>query len=88
MGLTHQDKALLSVLKEDCGLTTGQVACLVSGSVSDGRERSAEIRSRLMGLREDGLVDYLFSEKVICWIRTPAGSEAVKGEMLMWARGQ
>jgi hypothetical protein len=77
--LTSTTAALLKVLSEDGGFTTGRVSELAQNISYGGnnRQRSGAIRAWLMELKQQGLVVFLDDQKPICWKRTQAGSRAL-----------
>lgn len=78
--LTSTTAPLLAVLSPEAGLTTGWVSDMaqVSYSRDNRRARSHAIRSWLLGLKSQGLVDYLDEQKPVCWKITPAGRAALE----------
>lgn len=78
--LTSTTAALLAVLDETAGFTTGQISRHGKfGYCSDNnRQRSGAVRAWLIGLRRQGLVDFLDDQKPVCWKLTPAGTTALE----------
>ena len=74
--LVEHEYAILAVLDEDGGITTGQVSqsAQLSYCAHNARMRSGAVRSWLVGLQREGLVAPLDDEKPICWVRTAAGT--------------
>lgn len=76
--LTPTERQILSVLDERGGLPTGRVAKLVPDKLDIGAQRySRDMRMALTSLCGRGLVDRLDDQKPVCWVRTPAGTEAL-----------
>ena len=77
--LTSHTRAILDVLDEVGGFTTGQVSlrAKISYGVNNRRSRSLAIRTWLIGLMKDGYVELLDDQKPDCWKRTAAGTAAL-----------
>ena len=81
--LTETERRILSALGEWWGSTTGDVASRVDPvewSLSTGRKFSLGVGKNLKALRDRGLVAHLDNMRPVCWVRTRAGTEALKKE--------
>jgi hypothetical protein len=78
--LNPRDYAILEVLSEDGGFLTSWVSKAIPISYCDdnARMRSAAVRSWLLRLKDQGLVDYLDNQKPVCWKRTKLGTKALE----------
>lgn len=80
MQLSDGQLSILRVLDEQGGFTTRLISKTADTTYVRGfpRQRSAAIRSWLIEMRREGLVDLLDCIKPDAWIRTPAGTEALR----------
>lgn len=78
--LTSTNAELLKVLDEDAGLLTGEVShrAQVTYCSFNKRQRSGAVRSWLVNMMKDGLVEFLDDKKPVAWKRTAAGTAALK----------
>lgn len=74
--LTETERQILSALTEDCRLHPDDIASAVfpDGYGVKPRKYSNKSTERLMDLLEAGYVE----TRGACWVRTPAGTEALK----------
>ena len=81
--LTETERRILSTLGEGSGYTIGCVSANIDHAqwnTGDRRKISASIRKTLNAMRDRGLVAHLDGLKPVCWVRTRAGTEALKKE--------
>jgi hypothetical protein len=76
-GLEDRDRSLLQAIGELGGTPSGQAA-LIAWGFSDRRAKAQEAVRRFRALEARGLVRRLDDLKPICWVRMPAGTEALQ----------
>lgn len=76
--LTNADFTILGKLDTQGGCTTRRVSEMPNFNyISNARQRTAAIRSRLVWLKKQGLVTFLDDLKPVCWVRTETGTAAL-----------
>ncbi len=73
------ERHILSAMGEDGGFTTGQIAATFASPFKrTKREHSSDVRAWLLSMKADGLVALLDNQKPAAWVRTKAGTRALK----------
>lgn len=77
--LGQYERAILLALDEDGGFTTGHIAATFASPFNrTKREHSSDVRAWLDQMRKENLVALLDDERPAAWVRTRAGSFALK----------
>lgn len=77
--LGQYERPILEALAEDGGFTTGHIAATFRSPFNRSkREHSSDVRAWLLAMKNHGLVALMDDNKPAAWIRTRAGTNALK----------